>query len=119
MRDKSVLTEIWIYPIKSFPGIRVSQARVLQKGLEGDRRLILIDENNQFITQRDHSEMSLFDVSRGSHSLKVRHKMSGEALTIDFGFRPTINIQAIVWDDQVDVVELNPAYSKWFSVALK
>ncbi|MFM8348549.1 MAG: MOSC N-terminal beta barrel domain-containing protein, partial [Bacteroidota bacterium] len=45
------LDEIRIYPIKSLPGIRVSHARVLQKGLEFDRRFMLIDRDNRFMTQ--------------------------------------------------------------------
>ena len=38
------LTQIWIYPIKSLGGISLSSAVVKEKGLEYDRRLMLVDE---------------------------------------------------------------------------
>ena len=62
------LSEIWIYPIKSLPGIRVSSASVLEKGLEGDRRMMLVDEDNQFITQREQPKMALLQVQMEHHS---------------------------------------------------
>ena len=40
----------------------MKSALVQEKGLEGDRRMMLIDENNQFITQRALPKMALFHV---------------------------------------------------------
>jgi uncharacterized protein YcbX len=47
------LTEIWIYPIKSMGGIRLNSAKVAGKGLEFDRRWMLIDENDMFVPRPD------------------------------------------------------------------
>ena len=46
------LDEIRVYPIKSLPGVRMKHARVMAKGLEYDRRFMLIDADNHFMTQR-------------------------------------------------------------------
>ncbi len=54
------LSEIWIYPVKSLGGIRVKSARVFEKGLEYDRRWMLIDRDNDFMTQRIYPKMALF-----------------------------------------------------------
>ncbi|MBK6840423.1 MAG: MOSC N-terminal beta barrel domain-containing protein [Bacteroidetes bacterium] len=43
-----ILTEIWIYPIKSLGGIRLDQSEVLGKGLRYDRRWMLVDGQNRF-----------------------------------------------------------------------
>ncbi len=42
------LTQINIYPIKSLPGISNEQSLVEERGLQYDRRWMLIDENNSW-----------------------------------------------------------------------
>ncbi|HNP97158.1 MAG TPA: MOSC N-terminal beta barrel domain-containing protein, partial [Cyclobacteriaceae bacterium] len=54
------LEEIWIYPVKSLGGIRLPSAKVMEKGLQYDRRYMLVDESNKFITQRAFPLMSQF-----------------------------------------------------------
>ena len=39
------LTQIWIYPIKSLGGISLSSAKVMEKGLQYDRRWMLVDDD--------------------------------------------------------------------------
>jgi uncharacterized protein len=114
------LTEIWIYPIKSLPGIRVPSANVQGKGLEYDRRFMLVDENNKFITLREFPNMALFDISMDGSTIRVRPQNNGRLSTLFInGKEPRINpLKSIIWDDEVEVFEVNPAYSKWFSEAL-
>ncbi len=118
--DRKVLSEIWVYPIKSLPGIRIVKANVLGKGLEGDRRLMLVDENNQFMTQRTFPQMALFDVSMQSNIITVGSKLNSSLNPLVIGGdRPsTESFKVSVWDDEVEVHEVRPAYSKWFSDAL-
>ena len=60
-----VLDEIYIYPIKSLPGIRVSQSVVKEKGLEFDRRMMLTDTSGVFLTQRTLPLLSQFEMEIG------------------------------------------------------
>ena len=53
------LTEIWIYPIKSLGGIALPEAVVQRRGLQYDRRWMLVDTAGQFVTQREISAMAL------------------------------------------------------------
>ena len=52
--------EIYIYPIKSLAGISCQEALAEEMGFENDRRWMLIDADNQMITQREHRIMSQF-----------------------------------------------------------
>lgn len=52
------LSEINIYPIKSCRGISLAEAGVEDRGLEFDRRWMLVDENNRFLTQREFPVMA-------------------------------------------------------------
>lgn len=47
------LAELWIYPVKALCGMRVDTAEVDSFGLVGDRRFMIVDGQNQFVTQRN------------------------------------------------------------------
>jgi len=52
------LSEINIYPVKSLKGISLNEAVIEDRGLRHDRRWMLVDENNQFLTQREFPIMA-------------------------------------------------------------
>ncbi len=53
------LSQIHIYPVKSLAGIPVERWPVDQKGLRYDRKWMLIDEQQQFLSQRRLPKMAL------------------------------------------------------------
>jgi uncharacterized protein len=113
------LSEIWIYPVKSLPGIRVSQAKVMRKGLQYDRRWMLIDEQGRFITQREHPEMALFQLSLEGMEVAVKHKnRSSPSIRFHLVAEKGKPVSATVWDDEVEVWEPSTEHSKWFSECL-
>lgn len=111
------LSEIWIYPVKSLAGIRLLESKVTQRGLEFDRRWMLVDENGVFISQREYPELALFhpkieeafmrishaDVSKGS----VRFSLSQKNHNLPF--------DVMVWEDKLTAVEVDAEISTWFS----
>jgi hypothetical protein len=114
---KLQLSEIWIYPIKSLGGIRLKAAKVLEKGLEFDRRWMLIDECGKFITQRVHPEMSLFTLTMDDHFLTVTFKHNSISIPKQ-QHKPNAPIAAVVWDDTVLTYEVDSLISDWFSFKL-
>ncbi|MBK5277800.1 MAG: MOSC domain-containing protein [Bacteroidia bacterium] len=114
------ISEIWIYPIKSLAGIRLQKAAVQQKGLQHDRRWMLVDEKGRFLTQREHPEMALFSVNIDNNHLVVGRQTTANGLPpsirIELHREHSVNsLKVQIWDDQVDAVEVDPAYSAWFS----
>jgi uncharacterized protein len=117
MKDLT-LTEIWIYPIKSLGGISLPSAKVLGKGLEHDRRWMLIDSENKFMTQRIHPQMALFKLAIADKKVHVTKSDAEANKAVSFSTEtPPIGerIKAKIWDDEVDVFEINPELSQWFS----
>ncbi|MDB5009625.1 MAG: hypothetical protein JWQ06_414, partial [Mucilaginibacter sp.] len=53
------INELYIYPVKSLGGIKVNKAYVTDRGLEYDRRWMLVDKYNRFISQREVAQMAL------------------------------------------------------------
>jgi uncharacterized protein YcbX len=47
------VSELFIYPIKSLGGISLSSATITDRGFQYDRRWMLVDSDNQFMTQRE------------------------------------------------------------------
>jgi uncharacterized protein YcbX len=53
------LSAISIYPIKSLRGHDIDTVSVERMGLENDRRLMVVDPQGMFLTQREHARMAL------------------------------------------------------------
>src|SRR4051794_28796915 len=108
------LTGIRIYPIKSLAAVTRVKARVLPKGLENDRRWMLVDERGVFMTQRVHTKMALFGVAETSRGYTITHQ--GESLTLPFDQGDASHpFEVEIWDDRVMAHEVNAEYSAWFS----
>ena len=65
------LTALFIHPIKACRGISVDEARVTDRGLEHDRRFMLVDENGTFFTQRTEPRLSSIATAIAGTSLVV------------------------------------------------
>ena len=52
------LSAIHIYPVKALGGISLAQAVVTSRGLQNDRRFMVIDADHQFLTQREYPKMA-------------------------------------------------------------
>lgn len=116
------LTEIWVYPIKSLGGISMPTARVEMRGLQHDRRWMLVDENGQFLTQREFAEMALLKTGFDSGHLTVYHSGTpSEVLRIplDLPASEYTKTRVKVWSDAVSGQALPPEINQWFSEVLK
>ncbi len=115
MMSKKIVSEIWIYPVKSLGGIPLTSSGVLPKGLEHDRRWMLVDEENQFMTQRVYPQMALFKTVYEEGQFFIRYSTDIIELPFDTSNRSSA---AIIWDDSVEVQEVSIVHSRWFSERL-
>ena len=107
------LSEINIYPVKSLKGIALENALVEVKGLQFDRRWMLVDENNQFLTQREFPKMALVEVSVNGESLTV--SANGNTLQVPFDATEAQTETATVWGSDVKSEIYTPEINQWFS----
>jgi uncharacterized protein YcbX len=112
-----VLSEIWIYPIKSLGGIRLNSSKVMGKGLQYDRRFMLVEEGGLFMTQRVFPKMALFKVSMDKEQIIVTYE--GESISFPAIPSTTQGAKPVqIWDDLVMANEVSADISKWFSERL-
>lgn len=105
--------EIYIYPIKSLAGISCQEALAEEMGFENDRRWMLIDADNQMITQREHRIMSQFYPQISGEKISITFQDQKHEFSIDEHLENSIEVN--VWDDKSEVIEVNESTSKWFS----
>ena len=114
-----IITALYIYPIKSLAGIEVAKAKVESRGFQNDRRFMLVDENNQFITQRKHNKMALLQPELTASEIIVRHKTEAVSpLKISLDEPNTSPEMVTIWDDTCPAKPVSPEADEWFSTVL-
>ena len=116
--NKKILTQIYIYPVKSLGGISLKESLVTDCGLMYDRRWMIIDANENYISQKTKPEMALISTDISNDKIILRHKLTSEQ--IEFGINETTSkkIKAKVLDDVVQVDHVNSNIDEWLSINL-
>jgi uncharacterized protein len=110
------LQDIYIYPIKSLGGLRLQESTLEERGLQYDRRWMLVDKEGIFLSQRTFPEMALLQVELGESGLLVFHKNDrNTSIQISFAPQTEIFLPVIIWDDTVVGQVVDQNVSKWFS----
>lgn len=114
------VSQLYIYPIKSLGGIAINKSVVTFRGLQYDRRYMLVDENNLFLTQREYPAMALLRTAIERDNLLVYHKNAlSSKLILPLVPEPTnTNSMVKVWDDWCEGQYINKEADDWFSAQL-
>lgn len=112
------ISEIYIYPIKSLGGISVNQAEVTDRGFKYDRRWMLIDDNNRFLSQREVAKMALLKVSLSDNGVTAINSIDDSSLLIPFVPQKNDFIKVTIWDDTCTGQLVSDEADKWFTKAL-
>jgi len=120
----AILSQLIVYPVKSCSGLSVPSATLTRAGLavDGvrDREWMVVGEDNQFLTQRDHPRMALIVPHLNARflilcapgmaalALPLAHLPAAQAATRDVG----------LWDDQVLADDCGEAAAAWFCAVL-
>jgi uncharacterized protein len=111
------LTRLFIYPIKSARGIEVSAAHVSERGLEHDRRFMLVDDDGHLVTARSHPKL-----------LTVSTALQGNCLIVTADQMPMLRLplwfmgperRVRVWSDWTLAIDVSEEASAWFSAHLQ
>lgn len=114
------LSGLFIYPVKSLGGISLPAAELTPLGLRHDRRWLIVDAQNRFLTQREHAEMALLAVEPAYNGFLLRHRQRPELLPlyVPFEATPERTLFVTIWDDMVFAWRGTPEADAWLSEAL-
>ena len=113
------VSELYVYPIKSLGGIALNSATLTDRGFEHDRRWMLVDDNNQFITQREVNAMALLKPQITEQGLLIQNsRVAGEQVLVPF--EPTIadTTMVDVWSSRCRAQRVSDEADAWFSKQL-
>lgn len=102
-----------VYPIKSCGGVELGRARVERRGLERDRRFMLVDEQGAFVTQREEGRLALTRLSLVDGVLRVTAE-GQQPLAQPAAPTAGERVRVRVWDDDTEGL-VQPEASAWFS----
>lgn len=115
------LSEIYIYPIKALGGIQLSTSKLTTRGLENDRRFMLVDSEGIFMTQRTNRQMALLRTTIKGDRLIVWQKDQREN-SLSIPTQPTFftkEIEVDVWGISSIAQVMPAAINQWFQNQLK
>lgn len=109
-----ILSQIYVYPVKSLSGIRVSRWPVTQTGLQYDRKWMLVDDGGQFISQRSVPKMALIKTALDNDQLVLEAPgMTRLSLPLNPGDGEVIN--SSLWHDHCHARAVSVEADGWLS----
>jgi len=111
------LDQIWIYPVKSLPGVRLQSSQAGSRGLLSDRRYMLTDSHGKFISIRQHSELYKFNV-KFDNDILIEHSDQSDGIHLPLHAPHGARLNVELWNEAFGAVEPSMEASEWFSTIL-
>jgi len=107
------IARLFVYPVKSCAGVEVSEALLTETGLDLDRAWMVVDEQGEFVSQRELPRMALIRVVLKYSEVVLRAPgMLALHLQIEAVEEP---VKVRVWDDEVNAYDMGAVAAQWFS----
>jgi hypothetical protein len=110
----ATLASIHVYPLKSCAPLPLDAASVKRRGIAHDRRWLIVDADNRFITAREHPRLTLIRATVGDDGL---HLAAPEMPPLRVGIprADTSRITVTIWDDRVTPLPADARANAWIS----
>lgn len=106
------IKSIHIYPIKSCGGIELNECQVTEKGLQYDRRWVIIDEDSKAITQRTTPILANFFIKIIGEEFQVFDKNGNFIFAIPLEINTGKLLKVKIWDDVVECLHYSEIIDK-------
>jgi uncharacterized protein YcbX len=112
-----IVSSLFIYPIKSLPGVAMEEAVAQDRGLEGDRRWMLVDDSGRFISLREERKMAAFEIREAENNWIIGQ--GGQSLRIPKELSHGLPLKVTIWEDEVEAWKGEDNWDSWFSMVLE
>ena len=111
-----VISQLFIYPVKSCAGIEISEAQLTPAGLAMDREWMIVDQAGQFLTQRQCPHMVWISPSISDQALTLSApNVLPIRIPLNFRGKP---LEVTVWRDTLIADDMGDEVSKWLDAFL-
>jgi len=109
----TVISRLFVYPVKSCAGIEIQEALLTETGFDLDRAWMVVDEAGEFVSQREVPRMALVrpEFKRGDLVLRAPGMLALH-LRID-SVEQAVRVR--VWDDEVNAYDMGDIAAQWFT----
>ena len=107
------IAEIRIYPVKALAGGSHQAATVEPWGLAGDRRWMIVDENDRFLTQREHHHLALIAAELTAGGVRITAGARRLDIPCPDASAPVATVT--VWRDQLAARVASPDAASFLS----
>ena len=119
-----IVSQLYVYPLKSGREVKLQQAEVETKGLVWDREFMLVSGSGKFITQRQFPQLAKVKVKINRHNQQNTNIIlelednTFEAFSFDSSLsNPLIEVE--IWGDRILAVDQGDEVANWFHRYLK
>jgi uncharacterized protein len=114
--NSALISGLWVYPVKSCAGVAVTEAALCDTGFDLDRAWMVVDEQGEFVSQREHPRMALIRPQLKQFEVVLRAPgMLALHLDTERVESPT---RVRVWDDVVNAYDMGEVAAQWMSMAI-
>lgn len=113
------LASIHVYPVKSLGGFTLHKADLTDRGLQHDRRWMLVDDTGTFQTQRELASMACLHTAPSAHGFRVMDARDGSTLELPWHMEDGVRQRVAVWSDTVTAWHGEPDWDAWFGERLE
>jgi uncharacterized protein YcbX len=107
------IARLFVYPVKSCAGVELQEAVLTETGLDLDRAWMVVDEEGEFVSQRELPRMALVRPELKHYEVVLRAPgMLALHLQIEAVEAP---VRVRVWDDEVAAFDMGDVAAQWFS----
>lgn len=98
-----IVSSLHVYPVKGLKGIDLGEARATDRGLEHDRRWMIVDPQGEFFTQRSHPKLATIWTDLAAGALELSAPDAG-AVTVPLQPPTAPPMRVRVWNSVVEAV---------------
>lgn len=109
---RATIAGLWVFPVKAMAGSSLKSAKLTKFGLEHDRSFVVTDRYGNFVSQRQQPRLALMHAALMDSHLVLTWQPSGATFAIH-PEHPGIATTAMVWGDQVSVIDMGDEISSF------
>lgn len=112
------VSALYIHPVKSCAGVRVSELTLDALGAIADRRFMWVDAAGKFLSQRRHPQLALVHVARSDDGGVVLSVPGSASLEVPVPSPARAPRLVTIWEDSIRVRDCGDAAADWLSAVL-
>ncbi|TAG24816.1 MAG: MOSC domain-containing protein [Burkholderiales bacterium] len=109
----ATISRLFVYPVKSCAGVELKETLVIETGLEFDRAWMVVDEQGEFLSQRELPRMALIQPQLKQFEMVLRAPgMLALHIALDAVEQPC---KVRVWNDECAAFDMGDTAAQWFT----